>query len=264
VARDPSDIMGGFFNFVSAFINALFRLETSNRTDVRIWSSDDGLGSVTTFTSADAMPVSMAPPDATVTAAPQNAQQRAQTEIASLQTVDPAFSEMQFLSQAGAQFQAYLAAEGAMDPDKLIPVATPDFVDCFRKLVAGWNDGGMQRIVSGVVISGSAIIKVSVDGTRQAIMMRFTGKGVRCTKDATTGAAIEGDLQPDTFTEFATFVRPAGSTTPKTAAAGAATHCPSCGAPTQAGASTCPFCGSQLTGTGGVWLLDHTSVSAYT
>ena len=42
--------------------------------------------------------------------------------------------------------------------------------------------------------------------------------------------AAEGSVQNETFTEFATFVRPAGAVTPKSAQLGGATHCPSCGA----------------------------------
>jgi predicted lipid-binding transport protein (Tim44 family) len=257
--------MGGVLNFVGAFINALFRLETSNRTDIRIWTSDDGgVGSMTTLETSGSMPVSMTPPEATVTEAPPSMIQRAHAEIVSLQTIDPDFSELQFLAQAGAGFETYLAAEGAMDPDTLAQAATPDFVDCFRKRVADWNGGGLQRIVSGVKMLGSAVFKVTLDGTRQAIVVRFNASAVRYSKDASTGIAVEGSIQPSSFTEFATFVRPAGSTTPKSAAAGAATHCPSCGAPTAAGAASCPFCGTQLTGTGAAWLLDKLSESAYT
>jgi predicted lipid-binding transport protein (Tim44 family) len=190
--------------------------------------------------------------------------QRAHGEVASLQTIDPDFSELQFLSQAGDCYLAYLTAEGTMNPDALASVATPDLIATLRARVAEWNGGGLQRIVSGVKIDGSAIYKVSVDGTRQAIMVRISASGVRYSRDVSTGIAVDGSMQPSSFTEFATFVRPAGATTPKSAAAGGATHCPSCGAPTDAGAAVCPFCGSQLTGTGGTWLLDKTSVSAYT
>jgi hypothetical protein len=95
-------------------------------------------------------------------------------------------------------------------------------------------------------------------------MVRFTGGARRFLRDVTTGMVAEGSAQLESFTEFAIFVRPAGSTTPKTAASGGPIHCPSCGAPVDAGAMMCSFCGAALTGTGGAWLLDKVSVSAYT
>jgi hypothetical protein len=99
------------------------------------------------------------------------------------------------------------------------------------------------------------LMKVSVDGMQQQLTVRFTGLATAAGADAS---------QAQTFTEFATFVRPAGSTTPKTVATGAPAKCPGCGAPTPPGALTCPYCNSPLTGTGGDWKLDHLSASAYT
>jgi predicted lipid-binding transport protein (Tim44 family) len=191
-------------------------------------------------------------------------QQRAHDDIAGLQKIDPDFSELQFLGQATDQYQAYLTADGAMNADALLPVATPNFVAWYRQHVASWRNAGMRRVVHNMQIVGSTIIKVSTDGTRQAIIVRFSSSGVRYTQDQDTGTATEGSAQPDSFSEFVTFVRPPGTTTPKTAAGGGATHCPSCGAPTTAGAAKCPFCGTQLTGTGSAWLLDKISASAYT
>jgi hypothetical protein len=115
-----------------------------------------------------------------------------------------------------------------------------------------------------MTVTGSAIIKVTVDGTRQAAIVRFSTSGVRFTQDTDSGVAVDGSAASETFSDFVTFVRPPGTTTPKSAGAGGATHCPSCGAPTTAGDAKCPFCGTQLTGTGGTWLLDHVSASAYT
>lgn len=263
VRTDPTDFMGGLFTFVGDVLNALFRAGSS-RTTVSLFSDDGSFSSATGVTVGTDVPVSMLPPEATVTPQTSSMAERAHAEIASLQTLDPDFSELGFLAVAGDQYTAYLAADGAMNADALATVATPAFVDAFRQRVAGWNAAGIQRIVSDVKILGSTVLNVSIDGTQQAIKVRVTASGVRYSRDTSTGAAVEGSMQPESFTEFATFVRPPNATTPKTVAAGGATHCPSCGAPVQSGAPTCPYCGTPLAATVASWLLDHTSVSAYT
>ncbi len=256
---DGIDFFGGALRFVGGVINVLFRLETSSNPVERIWT-DDSVVSQMPLTPLSAPDLSAAG----ATAPPMSMQQRAHDEIAVLQKIDPDFNELQFLGQATASYQAYVEADGAMNADALSSVATPAMVAWYRARVAQWNAAGIRRVVRDVKLLGSTIMKVAVDADRQAIVVRFSASGVRFTQDADTGAATEGSTQNDSFTEFATFVRPPGTTTPKPAADGGATHCPSCGAPTTAGLAKCPFCGTQLTGTGADWLLDKIGASPYT
>ncbi|HYK52953.1 MAG TPA: zinc-ribbon domain-containing transport protein [Candidatus Eremiobacteraceae bacterium] len=195
---------------------------------------------------------------------PPAIQERVHDEVATLQQIDPDFNDLQFLAQASQTYQKYLACDAEMNADGMTAFATPECVAAYRACVEKWKHAGMRRVVHDMKIDGSAIIRVMLDGTRQAIIVRLLSRGVRFTQDVDTGAAVDGSSLPDSFTEFPTYVRPPGTTTPKRAGAGGATHCPSCGAPTTAGAATCPYCGTQLTGTGGTWLLDHISASAYT
>lgn len=204
------------------------------------------------------------PPDATMSELPKPMAEKARDQIAALQQIDPDFNEVAFLNQATAAFQAAMQAEGAMKPDAAASVGTPAFVDCLKQKVDDWRSGALARNVSGVKLDSPTIMKISVDGTQQQLTVRFTGIAVRNTTDTISNTLSDGSAQPQWFTEFATFVRPAGSTTPKTASAGAPVSCPRCGAPAPPGAITCPFCSSPLTGTGGIWLLDHLSASAYT
>ncbi|HYK52954.1 MAG TPA: zinc-ribbon domain-containing transport protein [Candidatus Eremiobacteraceae bacterium] len=253
---DGSDFMGGVFRFVGAVLNMLFSAETRNNTRMTIWTSDS--------VSTDAMMMTPQPVIDTATMPQPSGAQRAHDEVATLQQIDPDFNEIEFLSMATTQYNAYVAADGAMDADAIAAIATPSFVDSYRKQVADWRAAGLRRVVHDMTVSASAIIKVSVDGTRQAVIVRFSTSGVRFTQDVDSGVATDGSASSETFSDFVTFVRPPGTTTPKSAGTGGATHCPSCGAPTTAGAATCPYCGTQLTGTGGTWLLDHISASAYT
>jgi predicted lipid-binding transport protein (Tim44 family) len=255
--------MNGLFNFVAAVLNALFR---SSETRVRqsIWSfgtADDPAPSMASMTVITVPASGSAPPAPVQQATPA---QRVRDEIAALQQIDPDFNDLQFLAQATPQYNAVLAAENAMNAAGLSGIATPSFIDWLKKSIADWNADGLRRVVKDVNALAPAIIRVTLDGVNQAILVRFSGTAVRCTQDITSGTAVDGSLQSDSFTEFATFVRPAGTTTPKSAGQGGATHCPACGAPTVAGAATCPFCGTQLTGTGSLWLIDHLSESAYT
>jgi predicted lipid-binding transport protein (Tim44 family) len=248
MGEDPPDFFGSALSFVGTVLNTLFRAQNA-----RLWRSE--------AMDVDSMPMIT---EATVGPPQPSMQQRAHDDIAVLARMDPDFNELQFLAQASVQYQAYLAADAAMTTDPLSSIATTEFIESFRQRVARRSDAGMARVVRDMKILASAVLKVSLDGTRQAIVVRFSSAGIRYTKDADTGTVTEGTAQSDSFTEFATFVRPAGTSTPKSAAAGGTIHCPSCGAPATAGASKCAFCGTNITGTGGTWLLDRISESAYT
>ena len=189
---------------------------------------------------------------------------QAKEQLDALQKADPGFLESAFLTQASHAYSSMLAAEGAMNPDACAGVVTPPFLTCLRQRIADWRNGGFTRVVSSVSLDPPAVLKVAIGGETQSITVRFTGTATRFTREDMTNLLTEGSAQPESFTEFATFVRPAGSTTPRTAANGGALHCPSCGAPADAGALKCGFCGAPLSGTGGTWLLDHISASAYT
>ena len=197
-------------------------------------------------------------------APPASIQERVHDEIASLQKIDPEFNELQFLAQASSIYQTYLACDADMDPDGMTAIATPECVASYRACVTNWKSAGLRRVVRDTKMVATAIIRVMIDGSRQAIVVRLISSGVRFTQDIDTGAAAEGSAGARSFTEFGTFVRPPGITTPKSAGAGGAIHCPSCGAPTSTGAAKCPYCGTQLTGTGGIWLLDKIGASPYT
>ena len=189
---------------------------------------------------------------------------QAQAQLQTLQKADPNFLETTFLTQATKVYSAVLAAEGAMSADATTSVVTPDFLDRFKQRIAGWRDAGLTRVVSDVNLDPPTTFKANIGGDLQTITVRFTGSARRFTKDDMTNLVSEGSAQAESFTEFATFTRTAGSTTPKSTGAGGAIHCPSCGAPADAGALRCTFCGAPISGSGGTWLLDHTSVSAYT
>lgn len=189
---------------------------------------------------------------------------QAKAALEGLQKADPDFSEPDFLIEASKAFNAVFAAEGAMDASGISSFVTQNFLAAFEQKVDGWRSGGFTRTVSNVKLDPPATMRIAVGGAQEAITVRFTGSAIRNTKEEMTGLLTEGSATVDSFTEFATFVRPAGSTTPKHVANGGASHCPSCGAPVDDGALKCAFCGAPLTGTGGTWLLDRLSTSAYT
>ena len=118
-------------------------------------------------------------------------------------------------------YQTYLACDADMDPDGMTAIATPECVASYRACVAKWKMAGMRRVVRDTKMMGSAIIRVMIEGSRQAIVVRLISTGVRCTQDIGTGATVQGSAAPESFTEFGTFVRPPGITTPKSAGAGA-------------------------------------------
>jgi hypothetical protein len=189
---------------------------------------------------------------------------QAKTDLQSLQKADPNFLESTFLTEVTKTYSAVLAAEGTMNADAIASVVTPAFLDRSKQRIAGWHDAGYTRTVSDVDLDAPTTFKVNIGGDTQCITVRFTGSAKRFTKDDMTNLVTEGSAQAESFTEFATFTRPSGSTTPKSVGTGGALHCPSCGAPADAGALKCPYCGAPISGSGGTWLLDHLSVSAYT
>lgn len=247
----------GLLNFVAWLINGALGSNTSVTTSVttRVWSSDD----------AD-MPLDALTAEAGVSApdAPSVPMwQHAKDQIASLQKIDPDFSDVAFLGQASKTYAAALQAEGDMNPAELGAAASADFVQQLSQRIAAWQSAGLVRHVSDVKLDPPMIFKISIDGTQQLITVRFTGTITRYTADASNCVVTDGNKQTGYFTEFAIFVRPAGTTTPKAVGAGAPSHCPGCGAPVEPGLAACPYCNTPLTGTGANWQIDRLSASPY-
>jgi predicted lipid-binding transport protein (Tim44 family) len=188
---------------------------------------------------------------------------QAHAQIGSLQQIDPDFIEVAFLSSAATAYAKAIQAEGAMSADDAKDVVTQAYHDRLAARIAEWQAEGYKRVVTDLNVDGTKLFRVSIDGTSQVLTVRITGTGVRCTKDISSGVVFEGSVTRQTFNEYATFVRPAGTVTPKTTALGGAAHCPSCGAPAPATATVCQFCGTPLTPGGAPWLLDKVSQSAY-
>ena len=190
--------------------------------------------------------------------------QKARQQIEDLQKIDPNFNEVGFLTVASSAYVQALNAEDAMDASGAADVVTPAYAARLQQHIDDWKNQGLRRVVRGLKLDGTTLFKISLDGVSQGLVVRISGSGVRYTQDSATGMAAEGSVQNETFTEFATFVRPAGAVTPKSAQLGGATHCPSCGAPAPMSATKCAFCGTPLTASSAPWLLDHISQSAYT
>ncbi|MBV8083142.1 MAG: zinc-ribbon domain-containing transport protein [Candidatus Eremiobacteraeota bacterium] len=247
----------GLINFLGWLLGGNSRGSVS--TTFRMWTSDDPDMSGGMFDDATA---AVAGAQAAPAAKPM--WQQARDQIASLQQIDPDFSEVAFLDQASKIYLAALQAENNMNPLALGDRATKNYVDEMTARVTTWQNAGWKRLVKDVTIDSPVIFKVAVDGTQQLITVRFSGQSVRYLADATTGAVKDGSMQPAYFTEFGIFARPAGTTTPKAIGAGTAPHCPSCGAPLDPGTAICPYCRTPLTGTGSLWQLDRISASPYT
>lgn len=242
------------FNFVSWLLSGVFGSDDNTRA--RIFFNVD--------VSRDAVTAGPTPIDATQTDAPVKPMwQQAKDQVASLQKIDPDFSDVAFLEQATQTYQKALAAENGMNVSELGADATRNFVDSLAQCISQWQSSGIVRKLTDVKLDPPTLFKVSVDGTQEQIMVRFTGQAARYKIDATSGVVVDGSKQPDYFTEFAMFVRPAGTTTPKSVAAGAPAHCPSCGAPMEPGAAACPYCHTPLTGTSATWQIDKLSASPY-
>lgn len=189
---------------------------------------------------------------------------QAKDQVAALQKIDPNFSDIAFLENATNQYRSVLSAENDMNADELGDAATPGFRDDLRQRIDQWHASSLVRRVTNVSVDPPTLLKISVDGTRQRITVRFTGTAARFTADASSGVVTDGSKQPVLFTEYAVFSRPAGTTTPKPIAAGAPVHCPGCGAPVEPGRAACPYCNTPLGGTAAAWQIDHLSASPYT
>jgi predicted lipid-binding transport protein (Tim44 family) len=244
-------------SFIYSLINFLFsnsRLTDRSDSLTAMFTDDTISAGSMAFTplAADTLPI----------AAPTLADQTA-AQIGSLHQIDPDFNEVAFLSIAATSYTKAIQAEGMMSADDAKDVITQAYHDRLAARIADWQAQGYTRVVTGLNVDSTKVFKVSIDGTSQVLTVRVTGTGVRCTKDVSSGVVAEGSATSQTFTEYATFVRPAGSVTPKTTALGGAAHCPSCGAPAPATATVCPFCGTPLTPGGAAWLLDKVSQSAY-
>jgi predicted lipid-binding transport protein (Tim44 family) len=232
-------------NFIRFLVSAFFRVET--RTPA--------------YFQNELMPdTASLGPDIT----PQPMWQKAHQQIEALQKIDPEFNEVAFLDYAAKSYLQALSAEGAMDPTIARDVISPAYATRLAGRIDDWKNEGFRRVISGQKLDGTTLFKVSLDGVSESLVVRMAGAGVRYTLDTASGVAAEGSVKNVTFSEFATFVRPTGTVTPKTAQLGGPTHCPSCGAPAPMMATKCEFCNTPLTPAGAPWLLDHVSQSAYT
>lgn len=256
-------IMGGVMNVLGFFINVAWR---SGTTRQGIFFNDNDNDTVI-FNSISSSPTLGPQMDLSTTTAPSVASQpmwaKAQQQVDSLKQIDPDFNQIAFLDYAAKAWSQAQTAEGAMDASGATDVVTPAYAASLKSRIDDWKNQGFRRVISGLKLDGTTLYKVSLDGVSQALVVRMSGSGIRYTQDTASGTAQDGSMQSDTFTEFATFVRPSGSVTPKTSALGGPTHCPSCGAPAPASATVCPFCNTPLTPSGAPWLLDHVSQSAY-
>ena len=239
-----------FFNWL---FKQVVKAEASQRPDLYVWTGDD-----------TAMPLDASLAREQPSPTPVSLLADREHDVAALQKVDANFTEVAFVTQATRIYQSSLAAEGAMRLDSIAASVTPAFAERLRARIKDWQTAGLRRVVMDVSIDGATILKMAIDGLHQALTVRFTGSAVRYTEDPSSGVAVEGSMRPDYFTEFATFVRPAGATTAKAASDAMPSHCPFCGAPAEAGAIYCGFCGSSLLGSSGTWQLDKISESAYT
>jgi len=245
----------GLMNFLSWLLGGNVRVKVSTWSNA--WTSDDPNAAGLLEDPAVALGS-----DAGLLTPPKPMWQQARDQIASLQQIDANFSEVAFLGQASKTYLAALDAEGRMDASALHGIATDAYTAQLADCIAKWRAANLVRHISGVTADTPVIFKVSTDGSCESIVVRFTGQSVRYTSNDTTGAVTDGGMKPAYFTEFATFTRPAGTTTPP-AGTGAPTHCPSCGAPIEPGMATCPYCNTPLTATGSVWQIDRISASPY-
>ncbi|MBV8170696.1 MAG: transporter [Candidatus Eremiobacteraeota bacterium] len=247
----------GLLNFISWLLGGDVRVKTTVWS--RVWSSDDP-------TMADGMlddPAAALGAGSGLATPPKPMWQQARDQIASLQKIDPGFSEVSFLTQASKTYLAALDAEDHMDAGALQGIASQSYTEQLANCITTWRAANLVRHVTGVTIDSPMIFKVTTDGACESIVVRFTGRSVRYTSNDSTGVVTDGGAQPAFFTEFATFTRPSGTTTPPTGA-NAPTHCPSCGAPIEPGTATCPYCNTPLSGTGTLWLIDRLAASPYT
>ncbi|MBC5823877.1 MAG: zinc-ribbon domain-containing transport protein [Candidatus Eremiobacteraeota bacterium] len=190
--------------------------------------------------------------------------EQARVQLAAVSKSDPNFSEIDFLRRAAQVYSETLAAEGAMQVAAVQASVTPAFLLRLQARFGHWRDSGETRILTDLVCDSPLILKAVVGDKNESLTVRFTGSAVRYTKDDDSGVAVEGSVDPISFCEFATFIRPADSLTPDSPATGMANVCPSCGAPLGEGEPTCGFCGAASRRLGGTWLLDRISESAYT
>jgi hypothetical protein len=252
-----SRILGGVMNALGFFINVVWRSGTA-RQSIFFSDNEDAM-----FSSGAMTPTLLAPQlDMSVPTQPMWV--KAQQQVDSLKQIDPDFNQIAFLDYAAKAWTQAQTAEGAMDASGASGVVTPAYAANLKSRIDDWKNEGFRRVVSGLKLDGTTLYKVSLDGVSQSLVVRVAGSGVRYTQDTATGSSADGSVKNETFTEFATFVRPTGTVTPKTAQLGGSTHCPSCGAPAPMLATKCEFCNTPLTPAGAPWLLDHVSQSAYT
>jgi predicted lipid-binding transport protein (Tim44 family) len=164
--------------------------------------------------------------------------------LEAIKAADPGFDVAAFESSARAAFLSVKQAWQELDIARVTGYLSDALTLTLQSQVDDMRRQGVRNVLEGLEIQDEHIVDA---GAGDHIVVRFDALVAHYAVDA-SGQIVFGDRTRKAFTEFWSFVRPAGSLS------GSEATCPNCGAPLQPDATgRCRYCRGVLAGGTSGW-----------
>lgn len=163
----------------------------------------------------------------------------------------PQLSWDSFIARAKNTFNTLQSAWSAGDWEKVRHLETHSLYNTHRYWMENYREAGLSNRVEDVEIKAVDLARIETDAFYEGITVRIFAKAYDYTLDKQDKVVSGSKRTKQSFSEYWTFVRPAGE---KKKSDGH--HCPNCGAPVEPGPSTvCDFCASVVMKDSNEWVL---------
>jgi hypothetical protein len=191
--------------------------------------------------------------------------------IQTLTNADPSFDPQRFSQRVKTAFLTLQQGWAKQDVSAIRPFSSDGVLERFALQFQEQKDQGYRNQMQDVTIAGVQLAEARIGPIYQSTTLMISASAIDTKVDLKSGKTLTGDLSPEPFVEFWTFVRrpgPAGAAD-NTAATGGLLEgrCPNCGAAITDASSTpdaaykCSSCGSALLSGTHDWVLAEISQS---
>ena len=173
---------------------------------------------------------------------------------ASFEQANPGFDWTAFQQRVNEVAVELQSAWTARDWERVRPLETEGLFQMHRYWIDAYKRQGLRNVVGDFRVLRIEPVKIDADAFYESITVRIGAEGRDHTIDD-NGTVVSGlATQLRRWSEYWTFIRSRGATTPGTTAR----SCPNCGAKVALGATgICEFCGGKLTTGEFDWVLSR-------
>ena len=170
----------------------------------------------------------------------------AAADVRAIGSADPAFSPEAFLERAEMAFFLIEKAWQDGNLERVRPYFEAQLFQSWEADLQRLAEGGQQSLLENLNVQGMEMVDASHDSMGDTIRVRVDAVAAQYIVKREGGAYVSGDRADRRYTQYWTFHRPAGATTP--AGGGVLAHkCPQCGRPLSLNESgDCTGCGAPI------------------